>query len=124
MVLRCGVDLMETQRIADGLARFGDKFLHRFFTEAEIAYCGPRPERLAARFAAKEAVAKALGTGVGDVGWREIEVLADARGRPVLHLHGNAARLAAELGLTTWDISLTHTVAQACAVVVAMGEPR
>jgi holo-[acyl-carrier protein] synthase len=78
---------------------------------------------LAARLAAKEAVGKALGTGIGEVGWREIEVICDNRGRPWLHLHGHAAALAGELGLAVWDISLTHTRSHAAAMVVAMAAP-
>jgi holo-[acyl-carrier protein] synthase len=123
-MLRCGIDMIAVARIADGHARFGERFLRRFFTDAEIAYCtqasgAAQAERLAARFAAKEAVAKALGTGIGDVGWREIEVGAHASGRPVLMLHGAAAARAEALGLREWDISLTHTGDMACAVCVA-----
>lgn len=122
-MLRCGIDLIETQRVADGIARSGEQFLNRFFTPAERALCADKPYRLAARIAGKEAVAKALGTGIGDVSWREIEILADARLRPVLHLHGAAAALAASLRLTGWDISLTHTETYAAAVVVALQLP-
>jgi len=78
-----------------------------------------QPHRLAARLAGKEAVAKALGTGIGDVSWREIEIRCGERGRPVLHLHGAAVTVANELGLTEWDISLTHTETQSAAMVVA-----
>src|SRR5689334_22687161 len=118
-MLRVGVDLMDVERVAHGLERYGERFYARFFTENERAQCGGQPARLAARFAAKEATAKALGTGIGDVGWVEIEVDCDGRGRPFLRLHGNAARIAAELGLTAWDISLSHTKEQAIAFVVA-----
>lgn len=118
-MLRCGIDLIENQRIADGIARFGDRFLNRFFTPNERAECEDQPHRLAARLAAKEAVAKALGTGIGDVGWRDIEIRADERGRPRLILHNAAAALSAELGLTEWDVSLTHTRVYASAVAVA-----
>ena len=118
-MLRVGVDLMEVPRIARAMERYGDKFYTRFFTELERRKCEGQAERLAARFAAKEAVAKALGTGIGDVRWVEIEIDSDERKRPILKLHGNAARIAAELGLTTWDISLSHTHEQAIAFVVA-----
>ncbi len=118
-MLRVGVDLMDVERISRSLERYGDRFYARFFTENECAQCMGRPERLAARFAAKEAAAKALGTGIGDVGWKEIEVDCDHRGRPILRLHGEAARLAEQLGLTTWEISLSHTHEQAIAFVVA-----
>ncbi len=119
-MVRCGIDMVETRRIADGIERLGERFLNRFFTPAERAECGDKPVRLAARFAAKEAVGKALGTGIGDVSWQEIEILAGARRRPVLHLHGAAAKLSAELGLTQWDVSLTHTDDYASAVAVAV----
>ncbi len=118
-MLRIGVDLMDVERIAQGLERYGEKFYARFFTDGERRYCKGNPVRLAARFAAKEATAKALGTGIGDVHWVEIEVECDECGRPLLRLHGNAARIAADLGLTTWEISLSHTREQAVAFVVA-----
>jgi holo-[acyl-carrier protein] synthase len=120
-MLRVGVDLMDVERIARSLDRYGDRFYRRLFTENERRQCGTRPERLAARFAAKEAVAKALGTGIGDVCWTEIEVDGDDRGRPILRLHGHAAQVAESLGLTAWEISLSHTTDQAIAFVVAMG---
>ncbi|HVU14801.1 MAG TPA: holo-ACP synthase [Phototrophicaceae bacterium] len=119
-MLRCGIDTIEISRVEDGIARFGERFLNRFFTVDERFDCANQAHRLAARIAAKEAVAKALGTGIGDVSWREIEVRSDARGRPVLNLYGAAARLSADLGLTQWDISLTHTQTEASAVVIAL----
>ncbi len=112
--------MMDVARIERAMERFGERFFARFFTPAERARCADRPERLAARFAAKEAVAKALGTGIGDVGWTDIEVDGDERGRPVLKLHGKAAELSTTLGLTHWEISLSHTETQAIAFVVAM----
>jgi holo-[acyl-carrier protein] synthase len=120
MALRCGIDLIDIERVEGGIARLGERFLNRFFTPGERADCDDRPHRLAARLAAKEAVAKALGTGIGAVRWVDIEVRADARGRPVLHLHGEAQRVADELGITAWDISLTHTPTTAGAVAVAL----
>ncbi len=117
--MRAGVDLVEISRIQAVLDHHGQRFLERVFTEAEIARYGGRVASLAARWAAKEAVAKALGSGIGEIGWREIEVLADAEGAPVLHLYGAAAARAATLGLTEWAISLSHTEAQAIAFVVA-----
>ena len=118
-MIRCGVDMIECGRIASGIERFGERFLQRFFTEGERLDCADRPARLAARFAAKEAVAKALGTGIGDVRWVEIEIRSDERGRPRLTLHGGAQGLAAELRLEEWDISLSHTDTQAIAIAVA-----
>jgi holo-[acyl-carrier protein] synthase len=119
-VLRCGIDMIENQRVEEGIARLGERFLNRFFTPGERSDCEDKPHRLAARLAGKEAVAKALGTGIGDVGWREIEIRCDNRGRPVLHLHGAAATLSEKMGLTQWDISLTHTAVYASAVAVAL----
>ena len=110
-MLRCGIDMIEHHRIESGMARLGERFLNRFFTAGERQDCEDAPHRLAARLAAKEAVSKALGTGIGDVSWVEIEIRVDnPRKRPVLHLYGAAARLAEEMGLTQWDVSLTHIV--------------
>ncbi|MEO1290457.1 MAG: holo-ACP synthase, partial [Chloroflexota bacterium] len=104
------------------IERLGERFLNRFFTTGEREDCEDQPHRLAARLAAKEAVSKALGTGIGDVSWKEIEIrVNNPRKRPILHLHGAAATLASELGLTQWDVSLTHSQNLASAVVVAMG---
>jgi holo-[acyl-carrier protein] synthase len=121
-MLRCGIDLIENQRVEDGIARFGERFLNRFFTGGEREDCADQPHRLAARLAGKEAVAKALGTGIGDVSWREIEIRCNnPQNRPTLFLHGEALALAAAMGLTEWDVSLTHTTDYASAVVVATG---
>jgi holo-[acyl-carrier protein] synthase len=120
-MLRCGIDMIENLRIAEGMERLGERFLNRFFTSGEREDCEDQPQRLAARLAAKEAVAKALGTGIGDVRWVEIEIRCNnEHNRPTLFLHGNAARIAHEMGLTRWDISLTHTRDYAAAVVVAL----
>ncbi|MEP7291126.1 MAG: holo-ACP synthase [Chloroflexota bacterium] len=119
-MLRCGIDSIEISRVEQGIERLGERFLNRFFTPGEREDCQDQPHRLAARLTGKEAVAKALGTGIGDVGWREIEIRCDERGRPTLHLHGAAAQVSASLGLTQWDISLTHTRTTASAVAVAL----
>lgn len=119
-MLRCGIDMIENQRVAEGIERLGERFMNRFFTAGEREDCEDQPHRLAARLAAKEAVAKAIGTGIGDIRWVEIEIRCNnPRKRPTLILHGNAAVLAAEMGLTEWDISLTHTKDYASAVAVA-----
>ncbi len=118
-MLRTGVDLIEVSRIADTLALHGERFLRRCFTPQELADAAGQAPALAARFAAKEAVAKALGCGIGDVSWQEIEIRRDARRRPELILHGAAQTLAQELGLTEWAISLSHTHEHAMAFVVA-----
>jgi len=121
-MLSTGVDMIEVARVEEAALRHGERFFRRFFTAGERAYCGLRYASLAARFAAKEAVAKALGTGIGDVSWQEIEVVNGDRNRPQLVLHGAAKRLAAEQGLTEWSLSLSHTHDHAIAVVVATGE--
>ena len=119
-MIRCGVDMIECQRIADGIGRAGERFLRRFFTAGERQDCADKPRRLAARFAAKEAVGKALGTGIGDVSWLEIEIRTNAsRGKPRLILHGKARTLAQSLALHEWDVSLSHTHDYAIAIVVA-----
>jgi len=121
MILRTGVDLIETSRIAEAIERHGERFLDRVFVKNELKECNGRITSLAARFAAKEAVAKALGCGIGDVSWLEIEVRSDEKKAPYLVLHGEGERLAKQLGLTTWSVSLSHTESQAIAFVVATG---
>lgn len=116
-----GVDLVEVDRIAGTLARFGERFLERIYTPAELAIVGRNPVRLAGRFAAKEACAKALGTGIDGPRWREVECLRDAAGKPLVHLHGLAAARALELGWQSIDISISTTHRFAVAVVVALG---
>jgi holo-[acyl-carrier protein] synthase len=122
MKLRIGVDMIEIERVERAASRHGERFYKRFFTEQERAICQGQPRRLAARVAAKEAVAKAFGTGIGDIRWVEIEVVNDERGRPELHLHGDAAKLAESMGLTHWEVSLSHTMDNAIAFAVATGE--
>jgi holo-[acyl-carrier protein] synthase len=119
-MVRCGIDMLEIERVEESIARFGERFFTRFFTDGEREDCNDQPNRLAARIAAKEAVAKALGTGIGDVKWVEIEIrVNNPRKRPVLHLHGAAIEVANELGLTEWDVSLSHSKVYATAVAVA-----
>src|SRR5690606_5940843 len=120
-MLTSGVDIIEVERIARAMERHGARFGARFFTARELRYCEGRPERLAGRFAVKEAVAKALGTGIGDVRWTEIEVVCDGRGRPELVLHDSARDLAASLGLNQWSISISHTKTYAIGFAVATG---
>jgi holo-[acyl-carrier protein] synthase len=124
MVLGLGTDMIEIARIERSLARYGDAFLHRIYTPAEIAYCRAKNrtagESFAARFAAKEAAAKALGTGISrGVTWRELEVLRLPGQRPTLHLSGRAAELGGRLGIRHLALSLSHTRELAIAVVVA-----
>jgi len=124
MLLSSGIDLIEIKRIQKALERHGDRFLDRIFTEAEIKQARGNAPELAARFAAKEAASKALGTGIGPVSWREMETINDFRGKPQIHLHGRAALIAEELGYTTWSVSLTHSRDTAAAVVVCVGEEK
>ena len=115
-----GVDLIEISRISQAIDRHGERFLRRIFTSKELALVGDKPASLAARFAAKEAVAKALECGIGNVSWTEIEVLRGPNNQPELHLHGNARQLANQLGYHTWSISLSHSMDFAIAMVTAM----
>lgn len=118
--VQCGVDLVEIERIARAIERWGERFLHRVWTDRELAVCQGRWPELAARFAAKEAISKALGTGMSaGVTWRDIEVLSDRSGKPHVVLHGPAKQLAGNLGLHGWAISLSHARDVACAFVVA-----
>jgi holo-[acyl-carrier protein] synthase len=119
-MLSVGVDIIEIDRIAGALERFGERFLARIYTPAEIAHCRGRVPELAARFAAKEAISKALGTGLVGVSWVEMEILANQRGKPLVTLHGRALRRAEALGLSEWAVSLSHSDHQAVALVVAM----
>ncbi|HLA98071.1 MAG TPA: holo-ACP synthase [Anaerolineales bacterium] len=120
-MLKTGVDLIEIERLERVIQQYGERFLQRVFTEQEFAEAGKSTASLAARFAAKEAVSKALGTGIGTVMWKEIEILRGAKREPVLHLHGSTAQLADDLGLHTWSVSLSHTENYAIALVVAFG---
>jgi len=125
-LLTVGVDLVEVERLRRAVERYGDRFLARLFTAQEIACYRDRLPELAVRLAAKEAVSKALGVGLshlsaGGIGWREVEVLADPWGRPLLHLSGRAATLAEEQGWRRWAISLSHERQVAVALVVALG---
>jgi holo-[acyl-carrier protein] synthase len=125
MLIGTGVDLIEVERIAHSIERYGERFLRRVYTDHEIAYCRGRrvsAESFAARFAAKEAGAKALGTGISrGVTWNEFQVARNPGGRPVLELRGRAALLAKELGVRAISLSLTHTGSLAMATVVMEG---
>ncbi len=113
---------MEIERLEQAVRRHGARFLERVFTPGELAEVGQNMASLAARFAAKEAVAKALGTGIGAVRWQEIEILRGPARQPGLCLHGAAAVLAHESDLDKWSVSLSHTHTHAIALVVALGE--
>ena len=113
-----GVDIVEIARIERAMNRWGGRFLNRVYTEAEREFCRGRVSELAARFAAKEAVMKALGTGRRGIGWREIEILPNRRGKPLIYLHGRARSRAEKLGVLELDISLSHSRELAIASVV------
>ncbi|HWO72598.1 MAG TPA: holo-ACP synthase [Dehalococcoidia bacterium] len=121
--LAAGIDAVEIDRVEKVLSRHGKRFLHRVFTDLEVAFCRGRVRELAVRFAAKEAMMKALGTGVRGVGWREIEILPDRRGKPLVYLHGRAKARAEAIGLGQPEVSLTHGERLALAFVVAPCEP-
>lgn len=118
-ILRSGIDLIEIERIEKLKPEIKARFLQRVYTAAELDLCGDRDERLAGRFAGKEAVSKALGTGIGTVHWQEIEILTDDQQMPILYLHGNAAALAKSLGLSIWSISISHVKTYAMAIAIA-----
>jgi holo-[acyl-carrier protein] synthase len=126
MIVGSGIDLTEIGRIQQSMDRYGQRFLDHVYTAAEQAYCLRRrksAESFAARFAAKEAGAKALGTGISHgVSWLEIEVVRQPGGRPTLHFHGRAAEIAARLGAARAALSITHTTALAMASVVLEDE--
>ena len=120
-VLRTGIDLLEIERLEQLDAAIRIRFLQRVFTERELADAGNSSASLAGRFAVKEAVAKALGCGIGAVGWQSIEVQRGPQGEPLLILHGNAQALAESLGVLQWSISISHSRTHAIAVAVGFG---
>jgi holo-[acyl-carrier protein] synthase len=125
MIVGTGIDIAEVPRIAESIERFGERFLRRVFTEGEIQYCDSkanRSERYAARFAAKEAAMKALGTGWNrGVRWRDIEVFRQPGSRPTIKFHGVAAEFASKLGTKNIALSLSHTLEHAIAHVILEG---
>jgi holo-[acyl-carrier protein] synthase len=123
MILRTGIDLVEIDRIQSGLERYKERFLKRIFTPDELLAVGDRIESLAGRFAAKEAVAKVLGTGIGMISWQDIEIKRGQAGEPILNLRGNARKVADQYKLVKWSISISHTSHYAVAMVVAASEP-
>jgi holo-[acyl-carrier protein] synthase len=122
MIVGTGIDIAEVPRIRKSIERFGDRFLHRIYTAGEIRYCDSkanRVERYAARFAAKEAAMKALGTGWSrGVRWRDCEVVRKPGGRPTITFHGKAGEFASRLGVKNAALSLSHTAEQAIAQVI------
>ncbi len=114
-----GIDIIEIARIQRAMDRWGTSFLHRIYTEPELRLCRQKPVRLATRFAGKEAVMKALGTGTKGINWREIEILAEPSGKPVVHLYGKAQEKADSLGLGKLVISLSDSKEYAIAFVIS-----
>lgn len=120
-VVSVGVDVVEIQSLERDLELGGDRFVERIYSVHERSYCEGRVEQLATRFAAKEAIAKALGTGIRGVDWHDLEVRSERTGQPVVVLHGKAARVAAEEHIEAIAISLCHTGAHAVAVAIGVG---
>ncbi len=120
-----GIDLMEVERFTRSLEEHGERFLERVFTAREREYAADskrRNEHLAARFAAKEAVLKALGTGWSQgIAWTDVEVVLLPSGQPTVHLHGKAMEIAITMGVNNWSLSLTHTATMAAASAIATG---
>ena len=126
MIVGHGIDLIEIHRIREMVRRHGDHFLSRVFTHAELEYCAKSPKRyfehLAGRFAAKEAVLKALGTGwSGGIAWTDIQILANHAGRPEVQLNGHCSELANKLGVSSWQLSISHISTHATASAIAVG---
>ncbi len=122
MITSVGVDIIRIERVRNALTRWGERFLLRVYTPRECAYCRGRVHELAARFAGKEAISKSLGTGLRGIAWREMEILPDARGKPIVYLCGKALKRAQDLGLDSFAISLSHSDDSAVAFVVATGK--
>jgi holo-[acyl-carrier protein] synthase len=122
MIVGMGVDIVEVPRVRSAIERFGERFINRLFTQAEIRYCESKAnkyERFAARFAAKEAALKALGTGLSrGISWQDVEVVREPSGRPTLAIRGKAAEFAKRLGVQRSTVSLSHTEQVAFAQVI------
>ncbi len=117
-----GIDIIEIQRIREAIGRWGGRFLNRIYTPSELALYRGRIPSLAARFAGKEAVIKALSDGHTLIGWKEIEILSGPDGKPVLKLSGHADEMARRLDLTGLEISLSHSKENAIAIVIGFRE--
>ncbi len=115
-----GIDIIEIERVRSVLAHHGDRFLQRVFTETEIQQCRGKALKIAGRFAAKEAISKALGTGMHGISWRELEIVQLSTGRPSVRLYGNASAHARELGLSAFDVSISDLASFSIAVAVGV----
>lgn len=122
MRLFSGVDLIEIARLRDAVDLHGERFLQRIFTPQELRENASKVESLAGRFAAKEAVAKAFGSGIGDIAWKEIEILRADSGQPLLVLHGAAEIMAGDLMIVDWSISISHTREHAVAFAIGISK--
>ncbi len=122
MILRSGIDTIEISRLEEIRPEIRTRFIQRVFTPKEIFQARDRNDVLSGLFAAKEAVSKALGTGIGIVGWQDIEILHLNSGQPIVNLHGHAEIVANRHGLTNWSVSISHDRNKAIAVAVAIGE--
>ena len=118
-MISTGIDIVAIWRIKGVHERYGQRFLNRIYTPSEIEYCRGRAPNLAARFAAKEATMKSLGTGVRGVGWKDIEVVRNRAGAPSIKLHGRALARAERLGLQEMSLSISHSREYAVAFVIA-----
>lgn len=121
-ILACGIDIVEIATFARSIQIGGKRFLQRVYTEAELSLCGNHLPLLATRFAGKEAIAKALGTGLRGISWREMEIMTNQQGYPVVSLYGRAAAHADQLHLSHWSLSLSHCPTFAVAVAFATGQ--
>lgn len=124
MILGLGTDVVEVARFAEAMQRRGERFIERLFTETERAHCAGRPERLAARFAAKEAVLKALGTGLSGCRWVHVDIVPEASGAPRVVLSGGALETARRMGVTDIHLSISHTRSTAMALAVLESRSR
>ena len=113
-----GTDIIEVARIREAIDRWGERFLNRIYTGPELKICRKNPERLASRFAGKEAVMKALGTGARGISWKEIEIVSEPGGKPVVRLYGKAGQKAESLSMSELAISLSDSKEYAIAFVV------
>ena len=120
--IETGIDLVDIVRLGNLESSIKQRFLKRVFTEREIIGCGDRDDHLSGIFAAKEAAAKALGTGIGVIKWHDLEIISDENGKPVLRLNGEAERISRKNGWLSWSVSITHTDTVAAAVVTALLE--
>ena len=122
MILRSGIDILEISRLDEINPAIRERFITRVYTPEEIAQAKNHSDTLTGLFSAKEAVSKALGTGIGAIRWQDIEILHLPSGQPIVRLHGQAKIVADQLGLTTWSISISHDRDRVVAMAVAVGE--